>query len=216
MRSFCFVRMLTRYTLCMVLILGIFFHDTAFAILHHKDVRDQIVSYLLENRDTLLENMSEVERWSERYHLLAVRKNDGGLIEGKIVSYPYSWESVTDDSVNRFFTENEIVFRIQYPVNSDIIVFETAGVGYVTSSMGTGFYYSPQDTPAWINSEQLLPMGLKTGKYMDYPMIQDGDGWAADTSVLKPYDADDQLLLKGYGLYTDQICVNFFYFESWY
>ena len=170
-----------------------------------------IFAEVTDNRDALIEEMNTVESWSEEYYLLY---KDADWVKGHEVEYPYNREFVLDDDVNLFFAENSLVDTISYPVNSDIIVFETDGVGNVTASVTMGFYYSPQDKPAWINSEQLIIFPLETGKYMDYPMIQDGDGWVPDTSVLDPEDEMDRLL-RSYNLYTERICENFFYYESY-
>lgn len=205
-----FARMLLTYGLCLTVAAGVFFHNTALAS-GYEEVLESIASYVVENRDALIEDMNTVESWSEEYYLLY---KDADWVKGHEVEYPYNREFVLDDAVNLFFAENSLVDKISYPVNSDIIVFETDGVGNVTASVTMGFYYSPQDKPAWVKSEQLIIFPLQTGKYMDYPMIQDGDGWVPDTSVLDPEDEEDKFL-RNYILYTERICENFFYYESY-
>lgn len=205
-----FARMLLTYGLCLTVAAGVFFHNTALAS-GYEEVLESIASYVVENRDALIEDMNTVESWSEEYYLLY---KEADWVKGHEVEYPYNREFVLDDDVNLFFAENSLVDTISYPVNSDIIVFETDGVGNVTASVTMGFYYSPQDKPAWVKSEQLIIFPLQTGKYMDYPMIQDGDGWVPDTSVLDPEDEEDKFL-RNYILYTERICENFFYYESY-
>ena len=205
-----FARMLLTYGLCLTVAAGVFFHNTALAS-GYEEVLESIASYVVENRDALIEDMNTVESWSEEYYLLY---KEADWVKGHEVEYPYNREFVLDDDVNLFFAENSLVDTISYPVNSDIIVFETDGVGNVTASVTMGFYYSPQDKPAWVKSEQLIIFPLQTGKYMDYTMIQDGDVWVPDTSVLDPED-EEYKFLRNYILYTERICENFFYYESY-
>ena len=172
--------------------------------------KEIIFSYVNDNRESLLSSMEEIESWSQKYYILF---SDGGRIEGGIVEWPYNRQYVIEDSISKFFGENVLIHNINFPANSDLVVFETKGMGMVSSSVDMGFYFSLQDKPAWINSEQLKPYGIETGQYLEYPMIQEGNGWVPDTSVLDP---ENDVLLKSYGLYTERICENFFYFESWY
>ena len=130
---------------------------------------------------------------------------------GEVLEWPYSIEPVIDNDILNFFSENEWLQTLCFPVNSDIIVFDVDGLGLAPSSITMGFYFSPEDQPAWIDSEQLRPYGLKTGQYMNYPMLQEGNGWVPDKSVL---DAEEDSILETYVLYTERICENFFYFES--
>ena len=181
-----------------------------------EESKASIFAEVTDNRDALIEDMNTVESWSEEYYLLVKNADwvEGFLVDSPYKGYPFNTEFVSDEDVTLFFTENSLVDAISYPVNSDIIVFETDGMGNVTASVTWGFYYSPQDKPAWVESEQLIVFPQQTGKYMDYPMIQDGDGWVPDTSVLDPEDEEDRLL-RSYDLYTERICENFFYYESY-
>ena len=131
------------------------------------------------------------------------------------VEWPYSKEIISEIETVDYFNENEFIGAISYPVNSDIVVFYVGGFGIVTSDIEMGFYYSPDDNPKWINSEQLRPFGLETGQYLSFPMIPEGDGWVPDMNLITS-DNDPESLLDSYLLYTERICENFFYYESSY
>lgn len=223
---------------CLVIGVGLywFLQDTSvstenstseFSIAHPSvtvPIKEKISSYVKDNKDSLMNAMDEVEAWSEKYYLVfkderQILGDDGqivgddGQIVGDIILWPYSREYVSDDSILSFFAENDIIYGVDFPANGDVVVFETDGIGMVMSSVEMGFYFSPEDKPEWINSEQLRPFGIATGEYMNYPMIPKGNGWVPDVSVLDP---EKDSLLRKYQLYTERICENFFYFESSY
>lgn len=176
------------------------------------ETKENISSYLTENRDALLGEAENILGWSDAYYLL---HRDGDRIFGHRVEWPYAWEEVRNDKILAFFAENNLIAEIAYPVNSGIIQFYVNGFGMVSASTNIGFYYAPKDMPAWIDSEQLVIYSMKTGRYMDYPLLPQGDGWIADTSVLDFADENDSFL-EDYALYTERLCENFFYYESSY
>ena len=209
-----FIHAVCMYGLLLMVSILAIFHDIGYVHTdktNERKVCEEVFSYVEANRESLINSMSEIESWFERYYLLY---EEDGQVKGCTFEWPYDIEYVSDYTIGRYFAENDWLICLTLPVNSDIVVFETIyGRGMVTDSIDIGFYYSPQDKPAWINSEQLKPIGLNTGQYTYYPMIPEGNGWVPDTSVL---DAVDDSLLKSYGLYTERICENFFYYESWY
>lgn len=176
------------------------------------ETRMDISSYLAENRDALLGKMEKIRGWSDSYYLL---HREDERIFGHRVEWPYAREEVSNAEILAFFAENSLINEIAYPANSSIIKFYVTGFGMVSASTSIGFYYSPEDAPAWIDSEQLVIYSMETGRYMDYPLLPQGDGWIADTSVLDFEDENDSFL-EDYGLYTERLCENFFYYESSY
>lgn len=171
-----------------------------------EPLRKEIALYVNENKEYLVGIMGEVDSWSEQYYNLFV---DDGSVGGNIVQYPYNNVLIVDNDILDFFHKNSQLYGINYPVNSDVLVFYVK----TAAAYDVGFYYSPNDKPAWISSEQLIVYPNKTGQYMNYPFISKGDGWVPDKSVL---NSEDIRFLKNYELYTERICENFFYFESWY
>lgn len=94
-----FARMLLTYGLCLTVAAGVFFHNTALAS-GYEEVLESIASYVVENRDALIEDMNTVESWSEEYYLLY---KEADWVKGHEVEYPYNREFVLDDDVNLFF-----------------------------------------------------------------------------------------------------------------
>lgn len=186
----------------------IFAKDTALSL--RKLKKNDIYSYVEINGMPLVAQVENVYKWKDRYHRL-LREDD--LVIGDAIDLTYNRKIVFEPEIVKFFEENEMILSIDYPANSNIIVFEVDGMGIVPSSIEMGFYYSPDDCPAWINSEQLISSDCETGKYMEYPMLPDGNGWVPDKSVL---NSDDGSFLEGYGLYTERICEKIYYYESWY
>lgn len=176
------------------------------------ELKDEIFAYVSTNEESLRSQMEEIEQWFENYHSLF--KLDGQLLGIQKERSSYK-ELISDPDIVSYFSENELVTDISHPVNSDVITFYVGGFGNVTSDISLGFYYSPDDNPKWIDSEQLRPYGRKTGEYMNYPMLPDGDGWIPDKALITP-DNDPDDLLCSYVLYTERICENFFYYESSY
>lgn len=176
------------------------------------ELREAIFSYVGTNEEQLRSQLEEIKQWKERYYWLG--HLDDQLI-GFGVEWPYSKEIISEIEIVDYFNENEFIGAISYPVNSDIVVFYVGGFGIVTSDIEMGFYYSPDDNPKWINSEQLRPFGLETGQYLSFPMIPEGDGWVPDMNLITS-DNDPESLLDSYLLYTERICENFFYYESSY
>lgn len=176
------------------------------------ELKNEIFAYANTNEESLRSQMEEIEQWFENHHLLF--KQDGQLL-GIEKERPYSKELISDPDIVNYFSENEFVTGISHPVNSDVITFCVGGFGNVTSGISLGFYHSPDDSPKWIDSEQLRPYGLDTGEYMNYPMLPDGDDWIPDKALIAP-DNDPDDLLRSYVLYTERICEHFFYYESSY
>lgn len=172
--------------------------------------KERVFSCVAEKKDVLLEAKEQIESWSDQYYSLFT---DEDRIKGAVIQWPCENEIVMREDILRFFAENSWLRGISYPVNSGIIVFETDGKGIAPSSIETGFYYSPSDKPAWINSEQLKHFSLNTGRYNHSPMIPEGAGWIPDKSIIDP---EENSFLRDYELYTERICENFFYYESGY
>ena len=207
---FCFISML-----CLIVAGCSLSFSDAFAVsMSPKCValREDIFSYVSINEEQLRSQLEEIKQWEERYYWLG--HLDDQLI-GFGVDWPYSKEIIPEIEIVDYFSENEFIGEISYPVNSDVVVFYVGGMGIVTSDIEMGFYYSPDDNPKWINSEQLRPFGVKTGQYMNFPLIPEGDGWVPDRDLITT-DNDPESLLSGYSLYTERICENFFYYESSY
>ena len=73
--------------------------------------------------------------------------------------------------------------------NGGIIKFMCVAEGIVTSSVEAGFYYSPDDVPAYV------------GWYPNITLTEDGDGWSWSDGTDNRYD-------------TERICENFFYYTE--
>ena len=201
--------------LCLSLAVCLSFFSSALAANNSPkriETREAIISYVSTNEAQLRSQLEEINQWREEYLLLS--HVDEQLI-GFGTEWPYSGEIIPETAIVDYFNENEFIDSINFPVNSDVIVFEVDGVGMVTSSVSMGFYYSPDDMPKWIDSEQMRPFGVETGQYMNFPMISEGDGWIPDKDLITP-DNDPESLLRSYTLYTERICENFFYYESSY
>lgn len=206
----CFISML-----CWSLTLCSLFSTNAFAeSISPKcaDIKENIFSYVTINEEKIRSQLEEIKQWEEKYYLLA--REDEQLI-GFGIEWPYSGEIISEIAIVGYFNENAFINSISYPVNSDVVVFYVGGVGMVTSDIEMGFYYSPDDNPKWINSEQLRPFGVETGQYMNFPMIPEGDGCIPDKDLITT-DNDPEFLLSSYSLYTERICENFFYYQSSY
>lgn len=175
----------------------------------HIEQKQEVFSYVTANQRSLLEVAKEIVNWADSYHYFA--KHGERIIAG-VKERPYGKVDISDEKVVGFFEDGRIKM-ISFPVEDEIVVFETAGLGTVTSSITLGFYYSPEDRPVWVSSEQLRHVSNVTGEYLYYPMLKEGNGWIPDTSVLD-FQKDD--MLSGYGSYSERICEGFFYFESWY
>ena len=153
---------------CLVIGVGLywFLQDTSvstenstseFSIAHPSvtvPIKEKISSYVKDNKDSLMNAMDEVEAWSEKYYLVfkderQILGDDGQIvgdrqIVGDIILWPYSREYVSDDSILSFFAENDIIYGVDFPANSDVVVFETDGIGMVMST--AGFRMSPFST----------------------------------------------------------------------
>lgn len=175
----------------------------------HIEEKKEVFDYVIANQDDLLEAVKEVANWADSYYYFA---KQGGRIIAGMKGRPYGKAEITNEKIMGLF-EGGNISVISFPVQNEIIAFEMVGLGIVTSSVTLGFYYSPKDKPAWVSSEQLKHIANTTGEYLYYPMLKEDDGWIPDTSVLD-FEKDD--LLRGYGSYSERICPNFFYFESWY
>jgi len=197
-----------------VTIYSLFFSDAFAESINPKciDLKEAIFSYVSINEERLRSQLEEIKQWKERYYLLT--HLDEQLV-GFRTKWPYSAEVISEIEIVDYFNENGFISDIKYPVNSDIIVFYVDGFGMVTSSVDMGFYYSPDDNPKWIDSEQLRPFGVETGQYINFPMIPEGDGWVPDMDLITT-DNDPESLLRTYSLYTERVCENFFYYQSGY
>lgn len=214
MKQLRFFRIWIARMLCCIAIVCLLFCNCAFAKSASPKaiaLRDDIFSYVNENEGLLRTQMEEIAQWSKNYYMLIDQDDQ---ING-ISADGFNRTVVSDSRVADFFEEHEFINEITYPVNSDVVVFYVSGVGIVTSDIELGFYYSPDDTPQWINSEQLLPFHFKTGKYNSAAMLSDEYGWTPDKSILD-FEDDADSKLDGYILYTERICENFFYYESSY
>ena len=73
--------------------------------------------------------------------------------------------------------------------NDGIIKFMCVAEGIVTSGVEAGFYYSPDDAPAYV------------GWFPNIRLVEDGDGWFWSDGTDNRY-------------YTQRICENFFYYTE--
>ena len=73
--------------------------------------------------------------------------------------------------------------------NGGIIKFMCVAEGIVTSSVEAGFYYSPDDTPAYV------------GWFPNIKLAEDGDGWSWSDGTDNRY-------------FTQRICENFYYYTQ--
>lgn len=210
-----FLRIWSMRLLCCIAAICLLFNGSALAQSASPKVlelKDKIFAYVSTNEESLRSQLEEIAQWLENYHSLF--RQDGQL-RGTEKEWPYDNELIFAPDIVSYFSENEFIHSIDCHVNSDIVAFYVGGFGNVTSDISLGFYYSPDDNPKWIDSEQLRPYGRKTGEYMNYPMLPDGDGWIPDKALITP-DNDPDDLLRSYVLYTERICKNFFYYESSY
>ena len=73
--------------------------------------------------------------------------------------------------------------------NGGIVKFMCVAEGIVTSSVEAGFYYSPDDAPAYV------------GWYPNIKLAEDGDGWSWSDGTDNRYS-------------TQRICENFYYYTE--
>lgn len=73
--------------------------------------------------------------------------------------------------------------------NGGIIKFMCVAEGIVTSSVEAGFYYSPDDAPAYV------------GWYPNIRLAEDGNGWSWSDGTDNRY-------------FTHRICENFYYYTE--
>ena len=73
--------------------------------------------------------------------------------------------------------------------NGGIIKFMCVAEGIVTSGVEAGFYYSPDDAPAYV------------GWYPNIKLAEDGNGWSWSDGTDNRY-------------YTERICENFYYYTQ--
>ena len=73
--------------------------------------------------------------------------------------------------------------------NDGVIKFMCVAEGIVTSSVEAGFYYSPDDAPAYV------------GWFPNIKLAEDGDGWSWSGGTDNRY-------------YTQRICENFYYYTQ--
>lgn len=175
----------------------------------HPQQKEEVVTYVENNKAFLSEVVKELSNWYDTYYYFA---RNGVQVRAEYRGWPYERTRIVDEKVLRIF-EDQCIEAIYFPLKDELVVFNTGGLGNVTASISFGFYYSPHDKPVWVDSEQLKTLPFTTGEYLYYPMLQEGDGWIPDTSVL---DAEKDDLLRGYGSYSERIFENFFYYESWY
>lgn len=74
----------------------------------------------------------------------------------------------------------------------ELIEFECIAEGILTSSFQAGFYYTPDDEPAYV--------GWFLGNRLD-ELVEDGDGWSYSDGTDNRY-------------YTERICENFYYYTE--
>lgn len=120
-------------------------------------------------------------RPTAKEQVLAVFEEQKELICEKITDYSSGDEVDWDDlegvlSVSKRFNE--------------IIEFECIAEGLMTSSFQAGFYYSPNDEPAYV--------GWFVGNKLD-ELVEDGDGYSYSDGTDNRY-------------YTERICENFYYY----
>ena len=195
--------------LCLMLVFG-----TASAqeepLPHLASLKNDIVTYVENNYEALPSQMNEIKEWSTKYYLLA--REDGQLI-GLLTGASHDKVLVSEPEILDYFDNNNCVFSVSFPENSELIVFCFGGFGNVTASVDLGFYYTPDDSPAWIDSDMLFRYGNDSGRYMYSPMIPEDDGWMPDKSIVAE---EDMSFLDDYYLYTERICEHFFYYKSGY
>lgn len=73
--------------------------------------------------------------------------------------------------------------------NGGIIKFMCVAEGIVTSSVEAGFYFSPDDTPAYV------------GWFPNIGLAEDGDGWSWSDGTDNRY-------------FTERICEHFYYYTE--
>ena len=73
--------------------------------------------------------------------------------------------------------------------NGGIIKFMCVAEGIVTSGVEAGFYYSPDDAPAYV------------GWFPNIKLAEDGDGWSWSDGTDNRY-------------YTERICEDFYYYTQ--
>lgn len=189
---------------------GCIIQSLARDIEERESLTEDVFTYVKNHEESLKAAMDEILSWSENYSLIF---RDEDEIRGQTIGeWPHNRPRITDDAILSFFADNETIHGIEFLASCDIVVFETEGFGIAPSSVAMGFYYTPQDQPAWINSEELERTKPATGKYIYAPMIPEGDGWEADPSILDPEDT----MMGSYSLYTERICENLFYYEIHY
>ena len=122
-------------------------------------------------------------RPTPKEQVLAVFEDQEELICEKIADYGAGDEVEWDDL--------EGVLRVSILVN-ETIEFECIAEGLMTSSFQAGFYYSPNDEPAYV--------GWFVGNKLD-ELVEDGDGYSYSDGTDNRY-------------YTERICENFYYYTE--
>ena len=102
------------------------------------------------------------------------------LILGKIEAYLAGGEAAWDDL--------EGVLEVS-AYDGGIIKFMCVSEGIVTSGVEAGFYYSPDDTPAYV------------GWFPNIRLTEDGDGWSWSDGTDNRY-------------FTQRICENIYYYTE--
>lgn len=122
-------------------------------------------------------------RPTPKEQVLAVFEEQEELICEKIADYGAGDEVEWDDL--------EGVLRVSILVN-ETIEFECIAEGLMTSSFQAGFYYSPNDEPAYV--------GWFMFNSLD-ELVEDGDGYSYSDGTDNRY-------------YTERICENFYYYTE--
>ena len=164
--------------------------------------RKQIIAFVQDNYTDLCAQMDDIRRWGETYYYLWNREDQ---ICGELRGSRSGEVTVTEPEIVDFMDRYGFI-QIEYPADSDVIVFAMDGLGNVTCSVYMGFYYSPADRPAWVET-----MGSPyTGEHINYPVLPKGKGWVSDRSRLTPAENAE---LGSYQMYTERIYEDFFYYE---
>lgn len=120
---------------------------------------------------------------TDKERVLAVFEEQEELIREKIADY------VAGDKVE--WDDLEGVLRVSVLFNKTI-EFECIAEGILTSSFQAGFYYSPDDEPAYV--------GWFMYSSLD-ELVEDGDGYSYSDGTDNRY-------------YTERICENFYYYTE--
>ena len=123
------------------------------------------------------------DRLTLKERVLAVFEEQKDMIREKIA------DSDAEDKVE--WDDLEGVLRVSILVN-ETIEFECIAEGLMTSSFQAGFYYSPNDEPAYV--------GWFMFNSLD-ELVEDGDGYSYSDGTDNRY-------------YTERICENFYYYTE--